>query len=118
MSPQIGQLRGTDPRRHAVIGQQAELVLRLGQSQPEPSPGAEFALGPPELGHLPTGVARHERVVVHIFLIHAWITALPRQAQRAKEEKAAPLLKAPDPLIFLSCLRLRGTGASPNGVIE
>ena len=59
------ELGGADARRDAVVGQQAQLVLGLGQGDPEPTPGAELALRSPQLGHRAPGVAGHQRIVVH-----------------------------------------------------
>ena len=49
---QLGELLGADARRDAVVGEQAEFVLGLGERQPQPPPGAELPQRPPPLGHL------------------------------------------------------------------
>ena len=73
---QLGQLGVGDARRHAVVGGQTEFLLRLGQGDPETAPGGELALRPPQLGHLPAGVAGDERVVVDRMRIHRRILCM------------------------------------------
>ena len=58
------KLLGPDARRLAVVGEQAEFALGLGEPEPEPPPGAELAARAPALGHRPRGVPADERVVV------------------------------------------------------
>jgi hypothetical protein len=60
----LRELLGLDPRRLAVVGRHPELGLRLGQRQPEPPPGAEFAERSPPLGHLAACVACDQGIVV------------------------------------------------------
>ena len=64
-----GDLRFTDARL-AVIAQDAEFVLRLGERDPQAPPGAELALRAPQLGHGPARIASHQRVVVNQMLAH------------------------------------------------
>ena len=66
VGPQFGELGRGDARTDVIVGQQAQLMLRLGQCQPEPPPGAELALRPPQLRHRPAGVTRDQRVVVNV----------------------------------------------------
>ncbi len=66
----LRQHRGSDARRYAVVGEQAELGLGLGQGDPELAPGGELAPRAPQLGHGRAGVAADQRVVVDIQRIH------------------------------------------------
>ena len=70
ISTQLSELLLVDARTTAVLGEQAEFLLRLGQSDPQSAPGAELALGAPESGHRGAGVARDERIVESLSGIH------------------------------------------------
>jgi len=50
----------------ALLDVQTQLLLRLGQFQPEPPPRAEFLLRTEKLGHLSRSVSLHQRARVHI----------------------------------------------------
>src|SRR5262249_55682355 len=51
---------------NAVVGEHAQLVLRLGQCYPEPAPGGKLSLRPPQFRHLSASVAAHQGVVVKL----------------------------------------------------
>src|SRR5712692_1064938 len=66
MSADFLKLLGPNSRSHTIVAGHAQFVLSLSQGQPKPSPSAELALGAPELGHLPAGVASDQRIVVNL----------------------------------------------------
>src|SRR5262249_57371055 len=52
---QLFDLSAADARRDAVVGEQSQLVLRLGQGHPEAAPGGKLSPRSPQLRHLAAG---------------------------------------------------------------
>src|SRR5262249_35040978 len=70
VSAQLVDLLLADEGCLAVVAGHSQFAFGLGEGDPEAAPGGKLAFRPPQLGHVATGVASDERVVVNGVGVH------------------------------------------------